>query len=261
MPDPIRWISWNPAGAEEGAARLAGEGFEVAPDRPAPPELLRELRARPPRAVVIDLSRSPSMGRDVGVQLRLREATRRVPLVFVGGAEEKIADVRRVLPDATYTTWAAIGGALRRAIASPPRDPVKPDHALTGYSGRPLPKKLGIKPGSVTALVHAPPGFAAAALADLPAGARLVARPGGKSTLAVWFVRSTAELERALPRILTQAAAGPVWIAWPKKASGIASDLSDEVVRRAGLDAGLVDFKVCAIDATWSGLCFAIRKR
>jgi hypothetical protein len=109
------------------------------------------------------------------------------------------------------------------------------------------------------ALVGAPPDFERT-LGALPAGARL--RRGGRGPwdLAVWFVRSARELERRLGASAPPAPATGLWIAWPKRASGVATDLGEDEVRRAGLAAGLVDYKVCAIDATWSGLKFAPRR-
>jgi hypothetical protein len=128
-----------------------------------------------------------------------------------------------------------------------------------GYSGTPLPGKLGIKADSVTALVGAPPDFEDT-LGPLPAGARLSRSGRGRRDLTFWFVRSAAELRRAIPRMVEAARSGGVWIAWPKKASGLATDVTENVVRDHGLAAGLVDHKVCAIDATWSGLRFALRR-
>ena len=128
-----------------------------------------------------------------------------------------------------------------------------------GYSGTPLPKKLGIHPSWTVALVGAPAGFEEL-LVDVPEGARLVRRPRGKPEMVLWFVGSKAELAKGIRRTAGSfAERSGLWIAWPKKASGIATDLSEDLVRAAGLGAGLVDFKVCAIDATWSGLRFARR--
>ena len=135
--------------------------------------------------------------------------------------------------------------------------PAQPSSA--GYSGTPLPRKLGIKADSVTAIVRAPPAFEAT-LGDLPSGARVSHSGRGRRDLTLWFVRSAAELRRAIPAMVEASRSGGVWIAWPKKASGVATDLTEGVVREYGLAAGLVDHKVCAIDATWSGLRFALRK-
>jgi hypothetical protein len=128
-----------------------------------------------------------------------------------------------------------------------------------GYSGTPLPKKLGIKEGSAVALLGAPRGFKKT-LGKLPAGARLWTKADSRCTLTLWFTRSHAELKRGMRQAVAGAAQGTVWIIWPKLTSGMASDLREGVVREAALAAGLVDYKVCAVDATWSGLAFARRK-
>lgn len=256
----VRVIHWNAAEAAERADRIRAAGYDTdaAPFRGSVE--LRALRQRPPLAVVIDLSRLPMQGRDVGLAIRHAKATRHVPLVFVEGAPVKIERIRQQLPDATYATWRGIRRALARAIAHPPAVPVAPASALAGYSGTPLPKKLGIKAGAVVALVGAPRGFRAT-LGRLPDGVRLVGRSGARCDLTLWFLRSRADLERSISRIVTQAVHGPVWIAWPKQASGLATDLTQQPVREAGLAAGLVDYKVCAIDATWSGLLFTRRRK
>ena len=130
-----------------------------------------------------------------------------------------------------------------------------------GYSGTPLPKKLGIKVGSVVALLGAPEGFAKKTLGPLPEGAAV--REGTRSPFSVGllFARSKADLARRFPAAAkAMGNPGALWIAWPKKASGVETDLDGNVVRDFGLAAGLVDYKVAAIDATWSGLCFARRK-
>jgi len=129
-----------------------------------------------------------------------------------------------------------------------------------GYSGTPLPKKLGIKEGSVVALLGAPRGFRKT-LGKLPAGARLRAQGDSRCTLTLWFTRSRVDLGRGMRKAVALAGQGTVWIIWPKQASGVATDLKEGMVREAGLAAGLVDYKVCAVDATWSGLAFARRKQ
>ena len=133
--------------------------------------------------------------------------------------------------------------------------------APAGYSGTPLPKKLGIKVGSVVALVGAPEGFANDTLGPLPTGA--VLREGARSpfNVGLLFARSKADMARRFPAAAkAMGNPGALWIAWPKKASGVVTDLDGNVVRDFGLAAGLVDYKVAAIDAIWSGLCFARRK-
>jgi hypothetical protein len=221
--------------------------------------LLGILKSEPPDAVVVDLSRSPAQGRDLAVALRIHGSTRRVPLVFVEGDPGKVAAVKRLLPDATYTGWGELGVELRKAIADPPSNPVVPDSALAGYSGTPLPKKLGIKQGSRVLLAGAPEGFFET-LGPLPDGARLLTRYGKEAGLILWFVRSRKDLEGGLVKWVPRVGRGGIWILWPKKSSGIPSDLTQAVVRQAGLRSGLVDYKIAAVDEIWSGLKFAVRK-
>jgi hypothetical protein len=128
-----------------------------------------------------------------------------------------------------------------------------------GYSGTPLPKKLGIREGSRVAVVAAPEGFGAV-LGALPAGTQLRAHARGRLDVIVFFVTRRAELARRFPSFMRALEDdGGLWVAWPKKTSGVATDLGFDAVQRVGLDAGLVDNKVCAIDGTWSGLRFVRR--
>jgi hypothetical protein len=130
-----------------------------------------------------------------------------------------------------------------------------------GYSGTPLAKKLGIKPGTTVGLIGAPPEFPEV-LGELPDGARLSAGARGDAGLRIWFVRREAELAAGIAGVARLAAESPVWIAWRKKTarSAPATGPNENAVRKAALEAGLVDYKVCAIDETWSGLLFARRR-
>ena len=128
-----------------------------------------------------------------------------------------------------------------------------------GYSGTPLPRKLGIKPQARVGLVGAPAGFDEV-LGELPPGVTVSRRLRGSFDVLVAFFVTRAELERRLPALKGALDhAGGLWVAWPKRSSRIATDLGDGSVRELGLAAGLVDNKVCAIDETWSGLRFVYR--
>ncbi len=130
-----------------------------------------------------------------------------------------------------------------------------------GSSGVPLTRKLGIAQGMRVVTWGAPRDFARA-LGALPEGAALRPRGRGKADLAVWFVRGAAALAAGMDRAAAAAAAAPLWIAWRKRTAGTPADgPSEDEVRRAGLAAGLVDYKVCAIDKAWSALLFARRKQ
>ena len=128
------------------------------------------------------------------------------------------------------------------------------------YSGTPLARKLGFKPGMRAHHVNAPDGFRDL-LGELPDGVRVLARPADGLDLVVLFVRSRRELERRLPGLQRRLdAAGMLWVAWPKRAAKVATDMTEDAVRDVALPRGLVDVKVCAIDATWSGLKLVTRR-
>jgi hypothetical protein len=130
-----------------------------------------------------------------------------------------------------------------------------------GYSGTPLVRKLGIKPQARLGLISAPEGFLVL-LGELPEDVSVRSRARGPLDVIVAFFLDRSELVRRLPALkaaLDQA--GGLWIAWPKRASGVATDVTENVVRELGLAAGLVDNKICAIDETWSGLRLVYRLR
>lgn len=137
----------------------------------------------------------------------------------------------------------------------------KPALNPAGYSGTPLVKKIGIKPGWRVALIGAPPGFAKL-LAPVPADVSFVTARARDVNVALLFVAKQSDLTRAFKATATKLVIdGMLWVAWPKQTAGVATDLVEGKVRDIGLAGGLVDVKVCAIDATWSGLKFVRRLR
>ena len=130
---------------------------------------------------------------------------------------------------------------------------------MAGYSGTPLAKKLGFKEGFRASLVNEPAGFRSE-LEDLPPGISFVTSIQPNLDLILFFAKSQEELIANFPRLAAKLApTGMLWIAWPKRTSGVVTDLSDNAVREIGLEAGLVDVKVCAVNQVWSGLKFVIR--
>ncbi len=129
---------------------------------------------------------------------------------------------------------------------------------MAGYSGTPLAKKLGIAEGSRVAMVSPPDGFVDEL--DLPDGVELRRQARGYLDVVVFFVTRRAELARRFPAMKRGLEAdGGLWIAWPKRTSGVATDLTEQHVRDVGLENRLVDNKVAAIDSIWSGLRFVYR--
>jgi hypothetical protein len=125
---------------------------------------------------------------------------------------------------------------------------------MAGYSGRSLVEKLGIKPRTRIAIVNPPRGFRAT-LGRLPPGVTVSPHPRGALPFIHFFVKSRDVLEKRLPTLLRGLEpAGALWISWPKKASGVATDITEDVIRAVVLPTGLVDVKVAAIDEVWSGL-------
>lgn len=255
----VHLIHWNEGEARERAERIRCAGYDVNSALPTKAHFLRALLDDPPLAIVIDLSRMPSLGRDIAVALRHRKTTRNIPLVFVEGDAGKVARIKTILPDAVYTTWRRIESSLKRATARPASEPIAPHSVFAGYSGTPLVKKLGIKAGSAVTLIDAPEDFEKT-LGELPAGALLQREANRNGDLVIWFARSSRTLERRIKQVGVRTGKDGLWVVWPKQGSGLATDLTQAVVRKIGLAAGLVDYKISAIDATWSGLRFTRRK-
>jgi Protein of unknown function (DUF3052) len=130
---------------------------------------------------------------------------------------------------------------------------------MAGYSGTPLPKKLGIKENFRVALAGMPADVKAELKAAL-SSCKIAKDGSGPLDFAMVFVKVQAELKQQFSKLARQLApAGMLWVSWPKKSSGVATDLNENDVRKIGLDAGLVDVKVCAVSEVWSGLKFVIR--
>ncbi len=256
----VRLVCWKQDLACERARLVEEAGFHVDASPLDPGGLIGHFRANLPAAVLIDLDRLPSHGREVAVALRNSKTTRHIPIVFAGGLEEKVERIRKELPDAQFTGWNAVARALKRALRSAPAEPVQPVAHMQRYTGSSLVKKLGFAPKMKAALLGAPEDFAER-LGELPEGVEIQARLTSQTKLAIWFVRSRQELESETELIGARLPMGSsVWIVHPKQAGRYSVDFNQNDVRAAGLAAGLVDYKVCAVDADWSGLKFTQKK-
>jgi hypothetical protein len=253
-------IHWNRMEAEQRIAQLKTSGIDAVFEKFNGPGTLRAWREDRPTAIIIDLSRIPSQGRDIALAIRHYKTTRFVPLILVDGHPEKLKRIQELLPDATYTSWDQIDIDLRQTIDHPPNNPVVPRSVLEGYAGTPLVKKLGIKANSHLILLNAPIKFEKN-LENLPENVSIKYTLEDRVECIIWFTIYKKDLKDNIDRI-AQALnkKGSLWIAWPKKASGVTSDLTQNVVRQIGLAKGLVDYKICAIDNVWSALKFSRRK-
>jgi hypothetical protein len=244
----IRLLHWKEEECAPRAAAISALGYEVDSTQ-LQSSSMKEFREDPPAAVVIDLSRLPSHGREVGVFLRGSKSTRLIPLVFVEGAPEKVAATKEALPDARYTTYAKLGPVLEDVLANPPKEAYVPK----AKEPAPLGKKLGLKEGLPVGLVNAPKGFEAL----IPNAKR---NPKAKVYLTLWFVETRRAFEEALPQMRQKAEDGGIWIIWPKTTKEAKPDINGNIVRETALSAGLVDFKICAVDDVWSGMRFAVKR-
>ncbi|HEY3739481.1 MAG TPA: hypothetical protein VGL53_06540 [Bryobacteraceae bacterium] len=232
-------------------AAVAKAGFEVDQADVPGSKIVTHVRLTQPDAVVIDLDRLPSHGRAIATLLRTTKSTRMIPLIFAGGEREKTARIQSEFPDAVFGSWARVPALIREALRGKGNaPPVVPPKYMDQFRGAPLGKKLGLVEGA-TAVIGAPESF------ELRIGIPVDPRVTKKTRLAIWFIRSRAELEREFEFIALHP---PLWIAFPKQTSGLRVDFTQHDVRRLAGEAGLVDNKVCAIDEDWSAIRFARRK-
>ena len=251
-------IHWNAGERAEHCARFQQAGFFILDEIKPGPRFLKELEKQAPDAVVIDLSRLPSQGRDLAVMVRSREGTRRIPIVFVGGESTKVEAIRQLLPDAWYTEWEISNQVIQKAIGSKNKDFAAKESVFAAYAGKPLAEKLGIKPGFHVSLINAPEDVWRL-LEECPEGVVLSKNADASMDLYIWFMGSQIELQNSLDKIVTLGRNAPSWIAWAKKGSGISTDLTQNTVRKAAMDVGMVDYKICSINERWSGLLFKWR--
>lgn len=255
----IQLIHWKIEESKQLAEKLNSFGYTVNNQLPINQQYFKNLRANPPQIVVIDLSRLPSQGRDFAINLRTHKTTQTIPIIFTDGDQEKVKTIQQILPDAIYCSWNEIETALHKAIYDPPE--TKPlDSVFAGYSGTPLIKKLGIKEDSNLCLINAPVGLLKK-MGPLPRGVTIRTNPDGPCDLILWFVESAAELDSMISGVseVCKEQKARVWICWKKKSAGSGTDVTQSIVRQTGLDNGLVDYKICSVDATWSGLLFTWR--
>jgi hypothetical protein len=255
----VRVIHWEANEAEALVRVLRAAKHTVDYCEQVDLTVLRGVRDSPPEAIVIDLSRLPSRGREVATFLRGHKSTRHVPLVFVGGDTAKVERVQQVLPDALYVAAAQVRAAVSEALTKQAGSPIVPAQMMERYAGRSAARKLGIVAGASAAVIDPPRNYASV-IGPLPEGAILEEAPDGPCPVTLWFVYDSASLLAALPRMRKLATRTRLWVLWEKQAGGKNSGITQKFLRESGAAAGLVDYKICAVNATWSGMLFARRK-
>lgn len=252
----VRILHWKSEEAAPLVEAVRKAGFDPEYDgEPSGPSISRSIRAKPPAAVLIDLSRLPSHGREVAVWMRNTKSTRHIPIVFVNGEPEKVARVKEVLPDAAFTTTGKLGPALKKACKGGPASPIVPPEMMVRYKEKPIALKLGMTPGSTAAVINAPRDYRAI-IGELPDGAQLVEEPDGLEAITVWFIYSVEDLLAAMPRMRSIAAKTKLWVARLKGPNRP----PENSIREIAIEGGLVDYKICALGPNWSGILFARKK-
>jgi hypothetical protein len=256
----VRLVCWNEDEARERVESLAGSGFEIDGSPFKVSGLITHFKKLAPAAVLIDLDRKPSYGQAVAGMLRQSPSTRHLPLVLAGGAPEKLERIRKELPDVVFVEWKNAARALKKAIAHPVINPALPVPHMMRYQGSGLITKLGLKPNQKVALIAPPEGFEEL-VGEWPEGCEIQPKFTGRTELAIWFIRSAREMVAVADHLGVRLRKGvSAWICYPKKAGRHKVDFNGFDVRAACLEVGLVDYKICAIDADWTGMKFT-RKR
>jgi hypothetical protein len=259
----VRLICWNDKQAQERAKAVTKLGYRVdASSLRGSSAFISHFRDLNPVVALIDLDRLPSHGREVAITLRGSKTTRHIPIVFAGGVEEKVARLRTELPDAVFTSWEKIASALKKAIASPPMEPIQLTPHMQRWSDSALTRKLGISANMKVAQIGGAEDGMAEIIGELPEGASLNERIVAGTQLVLYVVHSLRELDASLDHAQSHLPEGAsFWIIHPKTAAKLHIDFNQNDVRELALGRNFVDYKVCSVDAQWSGLKFARRKR
>lgn len=255
----IRLFHWNAAEAQATLDRLCAAGHETEYEEKLIPGLLTSLRRSPPDAVLIDLSRLPSQGREIAIAIRGSKSTRHLPIAFAGGAPEKLGQIRAQVPDATYCEPAKVCEAIRRALKNKHANPVVPVQMMDRFRARSVCQKLGIGEGRTVFLID-PPRGCETMLAPLPEGVQFTGDEPARAAVTLWFVRDRHALESAIGENRSLASSSKLWILWPKQKRGANGGITETLIRETAIAVGLVDYKVCSVDQTWSGMLFARKK-
>jgi len=252
----VRIVHWKPAEAQALIETCRAGGFEVEFDATDLPSIAKTIRRTMPDALIIDLTRMPSHGRELAFAIRRTKYTRQLPIVFVDGEPAKVEAIRTQLPDAEFASRKQLCTRIRAALRRKIPNPVTPPGVMERYASRSKAQKLGIKENSTVALFNAPRDYAAV-LGEMPAGVELLEDPGDIHAVTLWFVSDLREYRAGLRRMSAMAGRTKLWVVWRK---GLADGLNSNLIREIANGVGLVDYKICAVGERWSGMVFARRK-
>jgi len=252
----IRLLHWNASEAGKYLSLLAAGGHTVEYNERIEPRLVRQWRTQPPDVFVIDLSCLPAQGREIAIGLRQWPTTRHVPIVFCDGAPEKVEKIRALLGDALYCEFSNLRNSVRKALAEPCVEAIVPTPMMKRYAARTTAQKLGIAVGSTVAVID-PPRDYLSALGELPAGVQFTEDRAASITLC--FVHDLPSLQDRMSELRRLARTSKLWFCW-RKGKTAASGLSGNSIRAAAVALGLIDYKICSLNAVWSGMLFALKR-
>jgi CheY-like chemotaxis protein len=254
----VRLFHFKAAEAGPLIAILRAAGHKVEYDEKMGTPLYQAIRAAPPDAFVIDLTRMPSHGRYVAFGMRQSPKTRHVPIVFVDGDAEKVAITRQQVPDAFYTPRAKVVATIKKAVKSRVENPVKPDR-LFSYHTRTAAQKMGIAKDARVGVIDGPRDYERV-LGEVPEGVEFVEGAQAGCSLLIWFLHDPDVYLEMLPRIRACAARSKVWVLWKKGGTTRTGAVTQPLIREAAQEFGMVDYKICSVDKNWSGIALTLKK-
>lgn len=254
MKKHVSLVHWRLTEAKPLITLLEHAGYEVHYGGEQKPIRVSQLKNFDVTAAIVDLTRMPSYGKYWAAELRAT-SLKHLPIVFVDGEPDKIAVVKAALPDATYTTRDKLVGVLKKI--KPVANPVQPSRMMA--STRTTALKIGIKPDMRVAVFDAPAGYAKI-IGPLPSGVALEEEPDEPAPYTLWFVRELDEYLSGLRKMRALAAKSKLWVLYPKQKKGKQASITQTDVRESAIAIGLVDYKICSVDETWTGIAFALKR-
>jgi hypothetical protein len=247
-------VHWKAEEARPLIERLERAGYDVHYGDEKKPLRVSELKKLDPWAAVVDLTRLPSQGKYWAAELR-ESSLRHLPILFVDGDAQRVERVRAAIPDAEYVSVDELVAALMKV--EPVAHPVQPERMMASTRSAAL--KMGVKASTRVGVYDAPRGYAKV-IGELPSGAVLEESPAEIAPVSVWFVRDAEAYLAGLRAMKKIAAKSKLWVVYPKQKKGATQGITQFTLREAAIEIGLVDYKICRVDETWTGMAFAVKK-